>query len=289
MGQRSHCPLGQVDPRNLRDVTRPVAAALYRGTRADEGTVDGTVRDLRWGVLAAQGRVDGAEAVPEAVSAALVRQVGAVGGTARRGPVRRVLRRGASGGSFGAGPSARVLRRGAFGAGPSARGLRPHRRSRRGSRWCAADEADDLAAHQALLRTRTAHRPLLRTRVCRLPLASSPLSPASPTRRICCTTRHPVLTASSTFLSVLTRQIRSKRTQKWSEVIGRRKRVVRSDRKRAGLSAPLARGGDRLRVRGLIRRERLGSGARQARALASCALSWRRRRTTLRMTGRAAK
>jgi hypothetical protein len=58
------------------------------------------------------------------------------------------------------------------------------------------------------------HRPLLP--------ASSPQPHEAHLLRLCAT-RHPVLTASSTFLSVLTRQSGAKRTKMWLELIGRRK------------------------------------------------------------------
>ena len=58
----------------LRRGSRPVRRAVHRGTRADEGAVDRFPRHLRRGVLAAPGRGDGAQAVPETLPADLVRR-----------------------------------------------------------------------------------------------------------------------------------------------------------------------------------------------------------------------
>ena len=81
--------------RRLRRAARAVRGAVHRGDRADEGAVDAAPRHLRRRVLATPGRSDGAQAVPEAVPAALV----------RRGQRARALRRAVrlGDGFFGAG------------------------------------------------------------------------------------------------------------------------------------------------------------------------------------------
>ena len=79
--------------RRLRRGSGPVRGPVQRGRPADEGAVDRAPGHLRRRVLAARGRADGAQAVHQAISAAVVRR----GQRARAAPGRaaghRLLRR----------------------------------------------------------------------------------------------------------------------------------------------------------------------------------------------------
>ena len=102
---------------------------VHRGRRADEGAVDRAEGHLRRPVLAAGERADGAEAVPEAVPAAVVRRGQRARAAARRAHGLRLLRRGLDdhGEVRRAGPDRHG--RCAGRSGPGRRGL-PHRQAR---------------------------------------------------------------------------------------------------------------------------------------------------------------